>query len=238
MRIEPSEIHIWTVDLSITQSQENQNLMLLNKEEHDRAFRYQFPIHKTRFIAARSMLRIISSQYLNLNPEEIIFAYDENEKPSFQSPNPLNLQFNLSHSENIAIYAFTIEHAIGVDIEKVQDHFKLTLAKRFFSTQEYDDLLGFSATEQIPAFYRIWARKEAFLKAIGKGLTVPLSSFSVSANDVSEFISYEHDQNWLLMPLSIHADYQAAVATNQVIKKIGYWKFFDHQPKLYQVYNL
>lgn len=238
MQIKPNEIHIWTADLTITQAQENEKLGLLNLEERERASRYHFPIHRTRFIAARSMLRVIISQYLNIIPEDIIFTYDENEKPSLNTPNPLQLQFNLSHSENFAVYAITSEHAIGVDIEKVQDHFNLAVAKRYFTQQENTNLLNLSSQEQITTFYRIWARKEALIKAIGKGLAIPLSSFSVSTNDAYEMITFDHNQNWSLIPLFIHADYQSAVATNQTIKKISYWKFFGHQPKLDKEYNL
>jgi 4'-phosphopantetheinyl transferase len=238
MQIKPNEIHIWTADLAITQAQENENLRLLSLEERERADRYHFPIHRTRFIAARSMLRLIISRYLNITPDKIIFTYAEHEKPSLNSPNSLKLQFNLSHSENYAVYAITTEYAIGVDIEKIQDHFNLAVAKRFFTQQENADLLNFSSQEQTSAFYRIWARKEAVIKAIGKGLAIPLSSFSVSATDTHEIISFDHNQSWSLMPLFIHANYQSAVATNQVIKKISYWKFFDHQIKLDKVYIL
>ncbi|MBX3709158.1 MAG: 4'-phosphopantetheinyl transferase superfamily protein [Gammaproteobacteria bacterium] len=232
MQIEENEIHVWTADLSTNLIQE-----LLSSDEKKRANRFLFPIHKQRFIAARSILRKILSFYLAVPPQEIMFTYNSNGKPFLHMPST-HLQFNLSHSENIAIYAITMTHDIGIDIEKIQETYNRDLAKRFFSLKENQDLLLLPLEEQKIAFYRIWSRKEAIIKAIGKGLTIPLSTFSVSVHDVNEVISLDQNENWSLIPLSILTDFQSVVATNQYVKKISYWTFFEQSPKLNKVHNL
>jgi 4'-phosphopantetheinyl transferase len=238
MQIKPNEIHIWASDLAITETEENKKFSLLSLDERKRANQFHFPIHRQRFIAARSMLRIILSHYLNVASHDIVFAYDEDEKPYLQYPNDTHLQFNLSHSDCMAVYAFTIDHSIGIDIEKIQDDYHSGVAQRFFSEQENQELLNLPSSERIAGFYRIWARKEAIVKAIGKGLSIPLTTFSVSAAYNSEIITLENQGSWSLIPLLIHPAYQAAVATNQTVTAISFWKYFDQSPKLDKVYNL
>lgn len=234
MQLEPNEIHVWSTTLTITTDEEKEKFTVLSQDECERADRFHFPIHRKRFIAARSMLRHILGLYLNALPEDIVFAYTEHEKPYLSTPNNTQLQFNLAHSHDIAVYAFTLNQAIGVDIEKVKASYDDAVAKRFFSPKENAELVQLSRDAQIDGFYRIWSRKEALIKATGKGLIIPLSSFSVSASDISEVITLE-DENWSLIPLSIEAGYQSALASNQNIKKVLYWQLFDQTPKLDKV---
>ncbi len=219
----------------MTQDQENEKLSLLSVDERKRAFRYHLPIHRQRFIAARSSLRQILSNYIKFDPKEFVFIYDEHEKPHLNIPAYPQLQFNLSHSSNMAVYAFTLNHPIGIDIEKVQSEYNQAVADRFFSTQENEQLLQFSAHERIAGFYRIWSRKEAIIKAIGKGLSLPLTSFTVSAKDITEVIILDNRDHWTLIPLQIRTGYQSAVATNQPVRKVIYWNYSDQSPKLDKV---
>lgn len=232
MRLEPNEIHVWSSDLTIPPKQAEKKLALLSSNECERAKRFRFPIHGRRFIAARSTLRHILSLYLNISPNEIEFGYAEHKKPYLHIPNlpiPNNprLQFNLAHSHDIAIYAFTLSYAVGIDIEKIKETYDPAVAERFFSPHEFKDLMKLPSKDRITTFYRIWSRKEAVIKAVGKGLSIPLSTFSVSSNDVSETITIEHEA-WSLIPLSIHPDYQSALASNQIVKKISYWIYSEH----------
>lgn len=231
MQLNANEIHVWATSLTITAAEEREKRAVLSPDECERADRFHFPIHRQRFIAARYALRQLLSFYLPTPPQDIIFAYHQHEKPYISSPNPNALQFNLAHSHDIAVYAFTLQHAVGIDIEKIQDSYDIDLAKRFFSPQENIALQQLTPEESIIAFYRLWARKEAIIKAIGKGLVLPLHSFTVSADDSIETIALEGD-NWSLLPLSFESDYQAALASNQVIKKVSYWKIFDQKPQL------
>lgn len=238
MQIESHDIHIWTADLAVSEPELEKYFAMLSPDECVRANRYHFPVHRGRFIAARSMLRTLISLYTSVAPQEILFSYDDNDKPFLKIPDHTQLQFNLSHSENMAVYAFTLGHAIGVDVEKVQDDYNQKVAERFFSQQENDALMRLPSQDRLTGFYRVWARKEAIIKAIGKGLSIALPSFSVSVNDDFEMVMIDNNESWSLLPVSIHSAYQSAVATNQIVKKISYWKFIEQSPKLDKVYNL
>ncbi len=226
IQINNNDIHVWSTELSIFFNQENELLTLLSADEYQRAMRFHFPIHRQRFIVARAILRQILSYYLKVAPQEIRFAYTEHEKPYLLSPDNTSLQFNTSHSEDFAIYAFSLNHPIGIDIEKIQDDYNPAVAERFFSPKENGDLQQLPPQGRIRGFYRIWSRKEAMIKAIGKGLSM-ISTFSVSVTDCVEIVRLENDE-WYLIPLAIHDDYQSALATNQDVKKVYYWRVGDH----------
>jgi 4'-phosphopantetheinyl transferase len=229
MQLENHDIHIWSMSLDISPVQEKIALVSLSHNECERANRFHFSIHKRRFIAARCALRHIISLYLSVPPKDILFSYSEYNKPYLKWPAHSLLQFNLSHSDTMAMYAFTLNNPIGIDIEKVKNDYSARLVKRFFSSIEYERFTQLSSNDQIRGFYRLWSRKEAIIKAIGKGLSIPLSSFSVSMKDESEMITID-SQVWSLLPLRCHSDYQAAVAINRIIDPIQmkYYKFnFD-----------
>jgi 4'-phosphopantetheinyl transferase len=231
MQIQKNDIHIWTIDLNITDEQEHEQFTLLSTDEIDRANRFHFPLHKKYFIAARSMLRTLLSQYLSIEPQDIIFSYTDKHKPYLSENNAKHLQFNLSHSHGLAVYAFTLEHDIGIDIEKIQTDYNPHVAKRFFSEKENQDLLALPLNQQANGFYKIWAYKEAMIKTTGRGIATVLSSFSVSLHQDKQFILLDNKQ-WSLLSLSIHSEYQAALATNQLIKNIHFWSYFDQSPVL------
>ncbi len=228
----PSEIHVWSSSLVL--SNEKTLLGLLSKEECDRAKRFRFPLHRQRFISSRAILRKILSFYLDCLPQHIEIAYTEHGKPFLASTNSI-LQFNLSHSENIAVYAFTLTHAIGIDIEKISERSHEAIAKRFFSPIENEALSGLSPEKQMVYFYRIWSRKEALVKAMGQGLSIPLSTFSVSIHNDFEIILLENEK-WSIISLPIKEGFQSALATNQPIQHIQYWHFNDCNPSLDNVY--
>lgn len=219
MQLNPYYIHVYTIDLLRVREDENRLLTFLSHEEITRADRFLSPIHRQRFIASHGALRVILSQYLNISPGDIRFSISQHKKPALQTPNPLGLQFNLSHSDEIAVCALTLNHAIGIDIEKMKISYNPDTAKRFFNPEEYDALLKLSPEERRPGFYRLWSRKEALIKALGLGLTLPLSSFSVSVHPETEVLLFEN-RHWTIMPLNIHSDYQSALATDQEVKEI------------------
>lgn len=227
MQIKQNEIHVWSVDLKTTPEWVNKEIDLLSADELKRAQRYRFEIHQKRFIAARSRLRQILSWYLDMLPHTITFTYTDHKKPFLSHPAHTRLMFNISHSEDIAVLALTLDYAIGIDIEKTKSTYNEAVAKRFFSPTEYAELMHLEEEKRAPAFYCLWARKEAIVKATGRGLSIPLSSFSVSINDIEEKIVLENEI-WSLVPLLLYDDYQSALATNQSIKKIHLLNFFDH----------
>jgi len=132
----------------------------------------------------------------------------------------------MAHSNDRALYAITLNHAVGIDIEKMRKKYNPAIVKRYFSPTENQAFNVLPEQEKIAAFYRIWARKEALIKANGRGLHLPLNTFSVAIDSRIETILLEQ-QAWTLLSLNVASDYQAALASNQIIKQISYWNFFD-----------
>lgn len=232
--IDAHSIHLWRVVLKDLVAQEKELLSLLSPDEVQRAERFRFDIHRLRYLTARAMLRKILSLYTGIAAEKIIFSYGQRGKPYLRD-NPLNLQFNLSHSEDMAVYALTRQDEIGVDIEKISASYKEGVAERFFSKQEYLQLTQLSKQDQIVGFYRLWSRKEAVIKALGEGLFAPLADFSVSAQEKIETLVLTHAQkeySYHLESFNVHPDYQAAFATSQKVETIFYWEWTAEGPQI------
>ncbi len=155
---------------------------LLSDDEWSRANRFHFEEDRNAYIAARGVLRIILGQYLNAEPTQLRFTYNQYGKP-FLLPetNPEKLQFNLSHSDGLALFAFTRQREIGVDLERIQRQFEFEeIAGRFFSPGEAALLHSLPDSMKPEAFFNCWTRKEAYIKAHGEGLSLPLASFDVT----------------------------------------------------------
>jgi 4'-phosphopantetheinyl transferase len=217
MNLHQHEIHIWSVELSINKQQEAELFSHLSSDECNRARQFKQDIHRRRFIAAHSALKFLLSVYLNVSLHEITFSYNSYKKPFVANP-ASSLQFNMAHSQDIAIIGLTLNHAIGIDIEKIRAAYNPAIANRYYSEEENKQLNQLTDQERTAFFYQLWASKEALVKAVGQGLSLNLSQISVHLNK-EEMIHLENT-NWRLYPLSLHTDFAAAVATNQTINTI------------------
>jgi len=177
-----SEVHLWRVDLAAVADGEPGWRQVLSDDEQVRAARFHFSRDRQRYVAARALLRIILAGYLVSNPKDLTFLYSEKEKPALShNYADSELEFNVSHSASVALLAFTRGRQIGVDVEQVRQDFDVEgIARRFFSPSEQEQLSGFSPAEKYAAFFRCWTRKEAYIKATGAGLSLPLTQFDVS----------------------------------------------------------
>jgi 4'-phosphopantetheinyl transferase len=173
------EIHIWYASLDTPISQ---FWGLLATDEKKRAGRFHFQADRKRFIVRRGILRTILGYYLSIEPSQFRFYYGKNEKPALADTfGKEKVHFNLSHSEGIALYAFARNREIGVDIERIRDISEMgQIAERFFSKRENAVLQALPKSKKKEAFFNCWTRKEAFIKAIGDGLSYPLDRFDVS----------------------------------------------------------
>jgi 4'-phosphopantetheinyl transferase len=215
------EIHLWQTSLQQNPEQVAQFEALLSADERQRGQRFLSATHGRRFIVARGILRTLLGLYLNCDPRELQFSYQEFGKPYLAD---IDLQFNISHSDEMAVYAFTRAAEIGVDIEKVENVFKADVAKRFFSNAEYEILTALFGHDQERGFYRVWARKEAVIKAIGDGLHIPLDSFSVSLNEIEQ-LNFSEQSQWHLQSFLVDPSYEAAFALNAPPAKISQFIF-------------
>ncbi len=203
-------IHIWSIDLQQDRPQIDAFNQLLNDSERHRAAKFINPLHRDRWIVARGYLRQILSQYTDPSPAQIVFSYARQGKPSIDhSP----LQFNLSHSHNLAVCAVSGKYPVGVDIEQIHPIAAAGLVDRFFSTREQAIFHALPVDLQQAAFFHAWTQKEAYLKACGTGLSTPLDQIEVSIDPTTpaRIISAPIEGNWQIQKLDISPDYAGAI---------------------------
>ena len=174
-------IHLWTVRLVASENCFERLQCALSRDEQDRAHAFHFERHRRAFVIGRGLLREILGWYLGQNPGSIEFRYSYHGKPALWSVETSELQFNVAHSEDLAVYAIARGVQLGVDVEYVRDLPDAELiARQFFAKEEYWELVTLPPDDRKEAFFNCWTRKEAYLKALGGGLSVPLNRFQVS----------------------------------------------------------
>jgi len=235
-------VHLWRANLELTEEEIKQLANLLSADEVDRANRFRFPRHRRRFIVTRGILRQLLGSYLKINPQNLIFTYGEQGKPLLIENMKLDLslslplQFNVSHSQEYALFGFTLDRMIGVDLEyhrPMPDASKI--ARRFFSAQESKLLDGTAVEQQSQLFFRLWTAKEAYLKAIGKGLADSLASVELAFDCTNSIylsaLKKDPDaiDNWSLYSCAFSPNYSAAIAINAKVssKNINYWCWYS-----------
>ena len=182
LSLSSGEVHVWRARLEQPQEVQDEFLHTLDLDERERAARFHFEKHRRRFILGRGFLRLLLGRYLKIAPEAVRFAYGPYGKPSLADEHEASgLRFNASNSHELAVYAFVQEREIGVDVEYIKDDFQSEeIAGHFFSAREVQTLLALPKDERTAAFFRCWTRKEAYIKAIGSGLSHPLDQFDVT----------------------------------------------------------
>lgn len=178
-RSDPRQVEVWGVWLDATDPMLAYYRSTLSDDEHNRAERSRLEKLQRSYALSRGALRVLLGHYLGCLPNEIELASGPKGKPGLQSPS--RLKFNTSHSGQMALYAFTLDCEIGVDVEKIRElDDSESIAARFFSAAELFDLRSLPLADRELAFFRCWTRKEAFVKAIGDGLAIPLNGFQVT----------------------------------------------------------
>ena len=173
-------VHIWSADLDDPAFHDNALARLLSPGERDRAARFRYERDRRRFSTARGLLRALLGSYLNQNPGAIELTYGPSGKPKLRVAEP-PLHFNVAHAESCALFGFARGAELGVDVEILRDLPELgEIAGRFFSPGEAERVLSTDGEDRVRAFFRCWTRKEAFIKALGDGLSRPLDSFAVT----------------------------------------------------------
>jgi 4'-phosphopantetheinyl transferase len=226
-----NDLHLWQVALEQPEPMVQRQRELLSADELARADRFHFDRDRRRFIVARSVLRSVLSRYVQQTPEQIIFSYTPHGKPVIAAP----LHFNVAHSHELALFAVTRLAPVGIDVEymvrPVDD--RNELADRFFSAEEVAVYRSLPDSEKQAAFWRCWTRKEAYIKAIGVGLSYPLDRFAVSLAPGAPAALLRSDdypqaaQRWSVLHLAPAHDYVGAVAIEARSCQVSSWTWND-----------
>jgi 4'-phosphopantetheinyl transferase len=181
-------VHTLVADLDVSPGAVRDGRRLLSGGERARADRFVFELDRHRFVAARALLRTLLGRILSLPPASLEFTYGSHGKPELTPALAgSGIRFNLSHSDGRALVAWSHEAAVGADLERVRPvAYGDAVARRFFSDDEQASLRGLEGAAWDEAFFRCWTRKEAYVKAIGDGLHIPLRSFSVPVGERAE----------------------------------------------------
>lgn len=219
---------VWRISLEQDEERLERFRRTLEAHELGRAGRFHFEKHRRHFIVARGFLRCVVARYLGTQPESLRFVYGAYGKPALEGEH--SLRFNLSHSNEVALLAVTLDADVGVDVEHIRADFASEdIARRFFSRAEVETFNALAKEEQVAAFFRCWTRKEAYIKAIGMGLSQPLDAFDVTlaADTPAALLRAEGDDasRWLLADLDAGAGYAAALAVERPVAKR---RFFRH----------
>lgn len=175
-----TEVDVWKIPLQMEEDAVCHR-RLLSHDELQRADRFRFEKPRIRFIAARVAMRQILSRYLGIAPQKLAFYYGPQGKPELHPNQGAEIKFNLSHSRDCGLLAVTAGRRVGVDIQYVDERVPCRdIACHFFSPTEVNTLRNIADDEGAEAFFSCWTRKEAYIKALGQGLSVPLDSFDVT----------------------------------------------------------
>lgn len=181
MDLAAAEVHVWQADLEVSAGMLPELRATLSADELTRAARFHFPRDRDRFTAAHAIVRVILGGYLQASPAALEFSNNEYGKPALAGNWRDGPRFNLSHSGELVVIAIARDREVGVDVEQyVPDRADLTVAEYYFSPAEVARLRALPESVRPRAFFTCWTRKEAYIKALGMGLAIPLDSFDVS----------------------------------------------------------
>jgi 4'-phosphopantetheinyl transferase len=179
--LSPNAVQVWRATLDQPQDAIARFMRVLSPEERARADRFRFVADSRRHIIGRGLARTLLGRCLGSPANQLQFEYNEFGKPRLAAGSCSPLQFNVSHSGELVLVALTLGRALGVDVERMRrDMATAEIAARFFSPNECRTMAALAADVQCAAFFACWTRKEAYLKARGDGLSLPLDEFDVA----------------------------------------------------------
>ncbi len=216
LNLEGHHVDVWRLSLNLLTDSVKSLESTLSADETKRAARFHFEVDKNRFIVAHGVLRRIVGRYLHNDPAELTFSVNDYGKPALVNS---ALEFNLSHSGDSALIAITQGRKIGVDVERIRQGISShVIAQQYFSKAEVAELQSLPIEQRGSAFFTCWTRKEAYIKAQGLGLSLPLESFDVSLAPGHPAIlratrpDEKESARWTLRSLDIDPNYAGAVA--------------------------
>lgn len=225
--LQPHQVGVWRIALDLPTASVKRLESHLSADESQRAARFHFPADRERYITAHGCLRDVLARYLSCAPSKMNFFVNNYGKPALGGH---QLEFNLSHSGDFALIAVTRERKVGIDVERIRSGLELeSIASRYFSLGEVTELMALPLEQREPAFFNCWTRKEAYIKAQGLGLALPLDSFDVSLIPHEPAVlratrpDVQEASHWTLVSLDVNSNYTAALAVEDRDPQIRFW---------------
>ena len=233
LKLGDNDLQLWQTSLSQPADLLEIFQRTLTPDERNRANRFRASNDRKHFVVAHFFLRTILASYLQMKPEELRFQTGPQGKPALLNvTGDKRTYFNLSHSNDLALFAINSRSEVGIDVEYVRkDVDTEQIAARFFSPKEIRCLNALSFELRREGFFRCWTRKEAYIKATGKGLSLPLNQFAVSVGPTEPLATLEiravteERLNYSLFDVSPGADYVGAVAVEGFDWQLSHWKW-------------
>ncbi len=220
-------VDTYCVDVDTPEVDASRYGAILSAEERDRAGQFRFDRHRRRYVARRGILRELIGSYLDCDPAGVAFVHNAYGKPAVAQS---DLRFNLSHSHGMALYAFCRHAEVGCDIERRDPKFAAEqIPERFFSPDEVRALRSLLLHDQTQAFFNCWTRKEAYIKAVGHGLSIALDSFDVSLAPGEPAALRRGCEGWSVQSFEPLAGFQAAVVAQGTNWRLN---FKAHRPSV------
>ena len=237
-------VHLWHGGLDVGDAGYERLGSVLNASEWARACRFLSEQHRRGYVAARGQLRCLLSHYLPLTPEAIVFTVGEHGKPRLADTEPdQGVVFNLSHSGSQLLIAVGRDSVLGVDIEAWRDISNLAgMVDRCFAPTEQLYWSSLAAGSRTAAFYAFWTRKEAFVKAVGRGISLGLEHCVIGLEPSVHFISLPYGFGdpceWRLLDIDVGGGVSAALAMRPAGRDVLYgeltrqWSRDDRFPSI------
>ena len=217
----PDAVHVWRIPLAVSGSEQARRAEVLSSDELARAARLHFERDRRRWIATRGAVRTLLASYTDVQALSLRFRLGPHGKPSLEAPDGTGLEFNVSHSGELALCAVSLGRAVGVDVEATRPEFATaSIAGRFFAPAERAAFEALPRNEQTEAFFACWSRKEAYMKARGIGIALGLDRFEVSLTPGRPAaLLATHDEpdaveRWRLVALAPGEGYAGALVTD------------------------
>ena len=232
MQLGINEVHLWRANLDLAPRIRESLSAFLSVPERERGSRFVFPRDHDRFAVSRAILRQILAGYLGMAPRDVLIETLPHGKPTLKVAKEISpLRFNLSHSEGFALYAFSFEHEVGIDVEKFRPKVDFEGIESYFSMNEQAELQALPRELRPEGFLLCWTRKEAYVKAKGDGLHTPLASFDVSLTPNQPVILTSSDkERWSLYSLRPDPGYVGALVAEGRGHRLQFWEWHESIP--------
>jgi len=228
IQLSSNEVHIWRAYLDVDPTVQERLSAVLSLGEQERGTRFALARDRNRFAVARAILRQLLGSYLGEPPQDVLLETPAHGKPTLTATSRIpSLRFNLSHSHGFALFAFCFEHEVGIDVEKIRPEVAFEgIENQFFSPKEQTELDTLPPELRPEGFFLCWTRKEAYIKAKGEGLHIPLNSFDVSLTPgKAEVLHSSDEERWRLYSLHPERGFVGALVAEGHNLRLQFWEW-------------